>query len=337
MPIKKAPETVTTKTGVAIETNYCRKCMKPLPVKEFHECVDAGFIDSNGLMSVCKNCTQDIYDEVFKETQSIEKTIHKMCVSLNTKYSNDAVEALKKQIFTLQESGKNVNAIWGVYKQKLTSTKKSMDKSGLEDMTYEDVATVFTSEELNIKKLPIPQSVRDFWADEEDTLKDEDIRFLEKKYASFNQGNATLPFNEVVLLQEVCFTMLKIKKLRANNDETEDAVTELQKLMKSLNITPGDNTTTSKEDEAFGLWIRDIEMYEPAQWLLSDPRGDIYRDVGNTEEYFQKFTTRPAKNFITGSRDFNTENEDFEDDEVNMSDEDANKFSLINDGTGEDD
>jgi len=334
MPIKKAPEPVTTKTGVTLEYNYCRKCMRNLPAKDFFECTDAGFIDANGLMSVCKECIQKMYDELYSENQSMEKTIHKMCTSLNVTYSNDAVNAAKAHITTLLDSGKVVNAIFSIYKMKLTATKKSMDKSGLEDMTYEDVATIFTSEAVNTKEIPIPQDVIDFWGKD---LRRGDIEFLETEYANFKQTHKADTYAEIVLLKEVCYTLLDIKNKRANSDDIEDAVKQLQALMKNLAISPNavNASNANKGSETFGLWIRDIEKEEPAQWLMTDPRGDIYRDVGNAEDYFKKYIVRPLKNFITGSKDFNLDDEKMDDEFSLLDPEEASDFRFINDGETE--
>jgi hypothetical protein len=330
MSIKKAPEAVVTKTGQVVLTNYCRKCMKNLPAKEFYECADNGFIDANGLMSVCKDCIQKIYDALFAENGSLEKTIHKMCTSLNIRYTNEAASATKAHINTILESGKHVNAIFSVYKMKLTATKKSMDKSGLEDATYEDVGTIFTSEAINTKEIPIPQDVIAFWGKD---VSREDIEFLETQYANFKQTHKADTYAEKVLLRQVCFTMLDIKKARAQQDDTAELVKELQTLMKNLAISPNavNSANVGKAMDTFGLWIQDIERGEPAQWLKTDPRGDIYRDVGNVEEYFQKYIVRPLKNAIQGSKDFNIDDSEKEDDEL-IENAEKMDIKLIDDG-----
>ena len=97
------------------ENNYCRKCMQTLPVKEFYEAVDGGYIDSNGYMSVCKNCINSIFDAEYENTKSMEKSVHKLCKALNIKYSKDAVDATKAHIKTNLEKGRNVNVIFSIY------------------------------------------------------------------------------------------------------------------------------------------------------------------------------------------------------------------------------
>jgi len=303
---------VVTKTGVTIETCYCRKCMNTLPAGEFFDSSDNGLIDSNGKFSVCKNCIQDIYDTLYAENQSMEKTIHKMCIVLNLKFSNEAVDAAKKHIQTLIDNGKNTKAVFSIYKMKIMATNTSMEKNIAQDDGYEDVGTIFVSEIDDPKKLPIPTSVLDFWGRD---IPRDDIEYLEHEYANFKQTHSTETYAEIVLLKRVCYTLLDIKLARVNNDDTVKLVKELQELMKSLNVSPdktSSNSANAKDIDAFGLWIQDIEKEEPAQWLLTDPRGDIYRDVGNVEEYFQKYIVRPLKNLITGSKDFNVDDDEVE-------------------------
>jgi hypothetical protein len=316
-------------TDNGVDLIYCRKCMKKLPSKEFYDAVDNGLVDTNGKMSVCKDCVQDLYNIIFNETQTMEKTIHKLCILLNIKFSNEAVDATKKHIETLLASGKNVNNIYGVYKQKITATNKSMDKSITQYEGYEDVGTIFTEKQINTTEVPIPEEVVAFWGKDQTRG---DIEWLETEYAQFKQTHKADTHAEKVLLRQVCFTMLDIKKARLAQDPTDKLVKELQELMKNLAISPNvaNINASNKGLDTFGLWIQDIEREEPAQWLKSDPRGDIYRDVANTEEYFQKYMVRPLKNFIQGSRDFNVdENEEIE---REFNDSEIDNFIHLDDG-----
>ena len=308
---------ITTKSGAEITESWCRRCAAMRPASEFFEATDAGKIDTLMLMSVCKPCINDLYDEYLNELGSMEKSLHKLCTSLNVRYSNEALSAAKAHINTMLESGKTTNAIFGIYKMKLVATQKTMEKNVVEDLSYEDIAAVFVTEALNPKEVPISKEVLEFWG--KGTPK-ADIEFLENEYKNFKKTHSTNTYAEVVLLKEACYTILRIKALRANNDDTQDAVKELQALLKSLAISPNSASTNtagqSDKEEAFGLWIKDIEREEPAQWLKTDPRGDIYRDVGNVEEYFEKYFLRPLKNLILNNKDFNTGDEDDEVDET---------------------
>ena len=173
---------ITTKTGFVIKESWCRKCSKMHPATDFYEAVDAGFIDTNGLMSVCKNSMQELYDNILAETQSSEKAMHKLCASLNIKYSNEAVSATNKHIQTLLDSGKMVHNVVGIYFSKLVATNKSMDKSAIENNTYSDIGAIYVSDAINTKEIPIPQEVIDFWGSGSSLTRD-DIQYLETQYA----------------------------------------------------------------------------------------------------------------------------------------------------------
>jgi hypothetical protein len=274
------------------------------PAGEFYDAVDCGFIDTQMIMSVCKDCVQTLYDNLFENNQSMEKSIHKLCTSLNIRFSNEAVSATRAHISTLVESGKTVKAVFSIYKMKLLATQKTMDKGSLEDTTYEDIATIFTEKEINMKEIPIPESMTKFWGRD---VSRADIEYLENEYLNFRQTHSAETYAEIVLLKQTCFTLLNIEKLRKAGDDTKKEVSELQTLMKSLAISPN-NTGGDGEPQGnipLGLVIKDMELYEPAQWLKSDPRGDIYRDVANIERYFQDYFVRPLKNAIGVSKDFN--------------------------------
>lgn len=312
-----------SKTGVDIDTVYCRKCMQHLPPDNFYECTDAGLIDANGVMSVCKSCIQSLYDSVFEQTQSLEKTIHRLCIALNIRFSNDAVSATRAHIETLQGNGKAVRAIFSIYKMKLTATKRSMSKAGLEDTQYEDIATVYTEQNIDTKQQPIPKELIAFWGS---GYTREDILFLESEYTNFKATHSTATYTEIVLLKEVCYTLLEIKRARDADDDVLKLQKGLQELMKSLSISPSATPTGGsggESDVAIGLWIKDLEQWEPAEWLKNDPRGDMYRDVSNTEQYFFDYFVRPARNFIASSKDFNVEELSTDTDDGFTDDEDV--------------
>lgn len=310
--------------------NYCRKCQKVLPENRFYTNVDGGEIDSNGYLSICKACIQSLYQNYEKKYGSIEKALHKLCISLNILFSNEAVSATLAQINTLVESGKTVRNIFGIYKSKLVSVMPTMDKSAEMNMTYQDVDTIYVQAETVIEENPIPKEIIDFWGKD---VPKEDILYLENEYANFKKTHIAETYAEIVLLKQVCYTMLDIKKLRAAGEETGSLVKELQALMKTLAVSPnarlGEKGT--KDDEAFGLWIADIEENEPAEFLKSSELGKFYRDVFNVEEYYMKYFVRPAKNFITGSKDFNIMDDESEEDLFDFENEDLANYNLGDD------
>ena len=301
-------------TKVPEKLNYCRKCMRSLKSNKFYKSVDNNLIDSNGLMSgVCKSCINKLYAQFYSETKSIEKSLHKLAIILNFKYSNAAMVATREHINTLIDNGKKPRAIFGIYKSKIVSLNKSMDKSIKTYQGYEDVATIYVAKQIDFTKQPIPKEVRDFWgitSGSSNNMIDsdyEDVLFLEHEYMKFKETHKADTYSEITLLKQVCYTLLDIQHARKLMTSTRDLVKELQTLMTNLAISPKQANTREegKADQAFGMWIKDLETKTPAQWLLTDPRGDIYRDVADIEAYYENYFVRPIKNFMTGSKDFN--------------------------------
>lgn len=285
---------------------YCRKCMRFLPERNFYKAVDKKRVDTNGKISVCKRCAQNIYDELFEETPVMEKVIHTMCTTLNVAFINNAIDATKAHIDTLMNSGKNVRAIFSIYLQKLVAVNPSMDKSADVDMTYTDVGTIYTDKQFDIKESPIPKDVLSFWGDK---TSEEDIRFLEKEYTKLKTTHIVKTYAEETLAKQVCYSVLDIENTRMEGEDVTKMVTSLQTLMKSLDISPNVANTAglSEDEETFGLWIKDIERSEPAQLLKNSPEYGIYRDIDDIEKHYRDYIVRPLKNFITESRDFAVE------------------------------
>lgn len=317
---------MTKKTSTIVENpesitkNYCRKCMQTLPVDKFYKAVDLGYIDSNGFLSVCKECVNKLYDEEFSITGNIERSVHKLCIALNIKFSQPALEATKTHIQTQIDNNISHSPVFSTYKSKLIATNKSMDKSIQDSMVYEDVSTIYLSPDMQKKDIEIPSELKAMWGN---NYSFDDIQFLESQYASAKQTHRADTFAEITLLKEVCYKMLDIKKARENDRSTASAVKELQDIMKSLSISPNavNASGNGKAMDSFGLWVQEIEKEEPAQWLQGDGKKfEMYRDVSNVEEYFQKYFVRPLKNFITSSKDFNIDDNDKDDDDAEFGD-----------------
>ena len=324
MPARKE---ITTKTNYTVSESYCRKCVDMRPASDFYEAMDTGFADSVGLLSICKTSINEMYDDMISQKMTIEQAIHRLCIVLNVKYSNEAMSATKTNVQTLIDSGKNVSAVFGIYLSKIVSLNKSMDKSIQTDNSYEDVSVIFTSKELNTE-VQIPQDIIDFWVNAKTP---EDIKYLENEYMQFKQNHSTETHAEVTLLKRVCYTLLDIKMAMSNGDSTDKLDKTLQELMKNLAIAPGAKNAPNQDKggDSFGMWIQDIEQNEPAQWLKTDKNYDLYKDVYNTEDYFQKYIVRPLKNFITMSKDFNVEDAEIDEDDLILDNDDLITFNQL--------
>lgn len=307
--IKK--DLVTTKTGVNIAEAYCRKCMSIKPVREFMSATDS-WIDANGIMSVCRDCIDDIYEKIYNSEKSIEKTLLKMCRMFNLVYDNEAIESTLKHLKTAEDNGRTIRGIFGIYKQKIYALQPMEigHRPETQDLTYKDVVTLVIHDEnkYGLDK-DVEYEVTRFWGK---GLRREDYIWLEESLADWKKTHKSDTMAEQTLLKEIVYKQFEITKAREEGKSTSSMVKELQELMKTASIDPAKTAIagSGKSQDTFSSFIKMIEENEPAE-LFGEER-DAFKDFQNIDFYFRKYVTRPLKNFVTGSRDFNIDEEDDE-------------------------
>jgi len=291
--------------GKEITSCYCRKCEKNLLPRNFYKANDE-FLDSNGYMSICKNCVSKIFMSFYLTSHSISSSIYATCKILNIAYLEQAVDATRKWIEGKVNKSKKVDGAYGFYKSKASGMAtlnpeiiKIFD-SYAQEIEDGDILEDFGVSEENAYEL------NEFWGE---GLEYNDYRFLEGEYSSFKKTHKADTYSEKVLLKEVCFTLLAIRDARKNNKSTSNLVKGLQDIMKSLAISPSMANAADKSNDIFGIWIKEIEELSPAEWYQQH---ELFEDVDNINKYLDDYITRPTKNFVTGSRDFNISDEDVE-------------------------
>lgn len=289
------------------------------PAKDFYDAVDAGLIDANGLMSICKKACNELFDKFLASENSYEKAILKMCRVLNLKYSDDAINAALKQMETYKERGTESTSFFSLYKGKLYTTSKTSNRieSHNIDLQYEEVTQINITGKNTLSDFnedELEKDVIEFWGEGYET---EDYEWLEKTFADWKKTHKSDTMAEESLLKEIVFKQFEIRKARKNELSTAALVKELQDLMKTASVDPSKTSLSNsgKAQETFSSFIKMIEENEPASYY-SDEDKKLFKDFDNIEYYFDKYVRRPLKNFITGSRDFNVDGESEDDDEL---------------------
>ena len=294
-----------TKPGLTIVEAYCRKCMQTKSATFFYEATNKE-LDTNGLMSVCKACCQDIYRSNLKIDGTIERAILRTCRTLDMKYDQDAIETTKTHIAALSQSGRNIEAIFGIYRQRLgIATKKNSESMCFTEPSYETIETMpmsGTEEDKELKK---------FWGDNY-TLGE--INYLEEELADWKKTHKCDTKAEESLLVELCHKSLEIRKERAlgTGHSTAELVKELQNLMKTASVDPAKTALigSGRAQDTFSSFIKIIEENDPADYYKDK---ELFKDFDNIGWYFRKYVTRPLSNFIQNSRDFNVDFDEVDD------------------------
>jgi hypothetical protein len=275
---------------------YCRRCKKSLAQSNYYEATDLS-IDTNGFMSICKDCINEIYQNYFNLYKSLDKALYYTCRKFDVIYYGEAVNATIVHIETLKSSGKPAEKVFGYYKSKLSSFARI---NGLSDFTYQD--TLF-----ELKREVLEEDLKDI---DDDLILNwgkgfsaEDYIFLEHELAEWKETHKCDNKAEITLLREICIKKLDIIRAREGKQPTTSLIKELQELMKTASVDPAkaNQANSGKSIDCYGLWIKDVEIKSPAEWIKDKK---LFADVDNISDYFKKYITRPLKNFITGSRDF---------------------------------
>jgi len=310
-----------SKTGVTIETCYCRKCMKHKRPEEFFDCVDNGFIDANGKLSVCKDCCNAIFDTLYVSSgEVVDKAMLKTCRYLNISYNETALGMTMEHIETVRKSGVEIEKPFGIYKAKLhiISNRADFNDKGAstEDLTFREATFSTPMDNGGVLEEGIPDTVelRMRWGS---SLEYDDYVWLEKELSEWKKTHKCDTKAEQTLLEQICLTGLSIRKARDEKRAPGGLIDDYQKLMKTANVDPAKTSlaNSGKNKETFSEFIKKIEENEPAEYF-EDKK--LFKDFDNLEYYFKKFVTRPLKAFILGSRDFKIGEEPPDDDELDF-------------------
>lgn len=304
---KRSTSNITTSEDKILKSIYCRKCQRNKLPKEFYDASDE-LLDTNGKMSICHTCIDEIFERFYSSEHSLEKSIYKTCKHLNILYNVDAVEMTKVHMSKKEDAGSALHSIFGAYKMKLIFLV-SKGTIGA-DLTFQiptkdfsrEVVDSDTNDDENLKYL------KDFWGDH---LSLDEYKFLEKEYSNFNSTHKLETYTEKVLLKLICFKLLEIDKQQKEDGKINaTSVKELQSLLDNSAITPKMSKAIDEGPnlDVLGAWIADTEKYEPAEWLEQEGH-EMYHDVADVDAYFEKYIRRPIANLILESKDFNIEEE----------------------------
>jgi hypothetical protein len=275
------------------------------------------FLDSNKMFSVCKECCNEIYNNFFANDKSMDKTLLRMCRLLNVRFDERTLEATKQQIETYIAKDMSIENVFGMYKSKLLSTQKTQigERNAGEDYTFEEP---FHNVLLNPLSNTDDNSeyLKQFWGDKFEV---EEYIFLENELSEWKKTHRCDTKAEESLLKELCHKELEIRKARNEDRATGNLVKELQDLMKTASVDPSKTSSSNagKNQDTFSSFIKIIEQNEPADYYKDK---DLFKNFDNIDWYFRKYVTRPLKNFIIQSRDFNVSEEDNNEEEDNVED-----------------
>jgi hypothetical protein len=252
-----------------------------------------------------------MYAIFLESLNSHQKATLQMCRLLNLEYNELALESALKQAETA-----NSDTIFGYYRAKLLIQLRTNVKDTDIDFSYKDNVVINMGADIPSATDVSPEVVQ-FWGAGYETHQ---YRWLEDTLDSWKMTHRCDTKGEETLLREIVFKQFEIEKARSEEGNTASLVKELQDLMKTASVDPSKaNLSGAGRNDTFSSFIKMIESGEPAE-IFGDER-NAFKDFGNIDEYFKKYVTRPLKNFILQSRDFNVEDNMEGDNEYEFPDE----------------
>ncbi len=242
-----------------------------------------------GVLPICKSCIDDIYNKYKNKYLDDRIVIFNFCRLLDIPFSEGSF------IGATQHSEKTGWKLYQSYFKQINSFGEVNNTGNC----FED-GQMALGEYVIKSENDIDSDVRLFWGC---GFNDRDYIFLENELTKWKQTHRCDNRAELTLLKEICIKILQIRNKRESNENVSKDLKELQEIMKTAAIDPAKAkiADAGKSHEAFGVWIKDIEQFRPAEWHDKQKK---YKDMDGFIPYINDYIVRPIRNFITGSRDF---------------------------------
>lgn len=245
----------------------------------------------NGRMHICKACIKEFcyVDGIF----SIERFKNILMIL-------DLPFLIKEFESSLADKGETV----GVYIKNLYLNHKG--KISVDS----DRESGLSSEYDDINNFEITKEMMRVWGRGKPS---EDYEWLEETYEEWTTKYKSDTLSEQKTFRFLTLKELEIMKGREDGKNVDKQEETYRKFMSDANVVPRDATASmdSEKQNVFGLWIKEVEKYSPAEYFEDK---SIYDDFDDIKDYLNRFVYRPLKNLLTGSREFdveyNVENED---------------------------
>lgn len=237
---------------------YCRKCMKHYAESAFYDWYS--YLDSNGKMSVCKRCCNDICNTMIDRYNEIERGIFETCKILNVKYDEFALKATMSNIENMKRRGQTITSYFGVYRGKLTLTGSSGGEGSIgearENMTFMDSKTISQYDTIPkyddfVNKDDENFNYAEYIKEWGEGFSKAELIELQENFETYGQ-NYDIDNNLVAkkLIKYACITELMMKrKLAEGNRITKDDLNNFSSILASANIRPDKETGNNSSEQ----------------------------------------------------------------------------------------
>ena len=231
---------------------------------------------ATGKLLVCKQCIDNLFNDYFALYGENKKAMYFLCRRLDVPFSIAAFNG------ATNHSIKTGWKIWQSYFKEINSlggTNNYGDCFDQSDDFLDDENTENNNINLEKEDLYISDELVRKWGN----LPQQDIIFLEEQYREWCTRYDVSTKAMELLVQEICYQQLNIKKNRERGNNVSKELKDLQDLMNSAALKPIQESAAMAADvNTLGTWIKKFENEKPI--LETDPE---FQDVDGIKKYIR--------------------------------------------------
>jgi hypothetical protein len=263
---------------------YCRMCQKMLSSSKFYEATNP-MIDISGLMSVCKEHCNEIYNEYFKIYNNMETALQYACRDLDVCFNQEVFRQTQSHVEKLLTQGKKAEAVFGYYKSKLGSTGKN--NAGISSFRFKDSDVGESESKIILEDIDsdfiTTEDIKKYWGR---NLADWEYEYLENEMFKIKTSFECPDYGMEMLMRDICFINLDIEQVRqGEKGDVSKLIETRSKFMNDAKMKPIQATGAESNDQiTFGTLIKKLENERPTDTPL-----DEWKDPDNFEKWHKVF------------------------------------------------
>jgi hypothetical protein len=277
-------------------------CEKHRPPSKFYDATNP-MIDKNGLMSVCRDHCNEIYNNYFSIYNNLEIALQLTCQDLDVRFSKEALKQTQSHIEKLLSQGKKAEVVFGYYKSKLSSTGKTNERldcfrykdsdfNCITDNTVElynnpnEINNTIDNLEENDNNFDVTLDIIKYWGRNKESW---EYEYLEEEMYKIKTSFECPDYGMEMIMRDICYINLDVEKIRQSGKDNKGDVNKLietrSKLMNDAKIKPIQSSGAEANDQiTFGTLIKKLENERPTDEPL-----DEWKDPDNFEKWHKIF------------------------------------------------
>lgn len=284
---------------------YCRKCQKKKKTEDFYVTTNPK-IDSNGYMSICKECCGEIFDFYNSVYKNVENAIYETCRDLDIAFKYDCVKSAQAHLITLEENGKKATSIFGWYKSKISSIYADKGEN-LRFKDSDELERKYKTSTGDTSESEVTKDMVDFWGE---GFTDVEYFYLDAQFNSYLDNYEVDSPVLYKLFQQACYEELNIRNARMKRNDVSGHLKTLQSILGDASVKPNQETGANATDaNTYGMWIKKLEDERPVsepseEWADVDGikklirvyfLGHLCKIMGIKNEYSEEYEAEMAK------------------------------------------